>query len=153
MKEDYLEGLDENYLDTWIRRDSVLAKHGFTYREFLVSDHWRQIKKKAAQRSNYQKCTFCNCTNVELHHTSYKWLFTKDELRNIIALCRKHHEEIHDYAKDNDMSVRIATNILRSRYNATKENHMSKLKKYMKYFSIVREEYVKLLKINLKEIT
>lgn len=146
MKEDYLDGLDESYFDTYIRRDISLAKHGFTYEEFLVSDHWQQIKKKAAQRSNYRKCIFCNCTNVELHHTSYKWLFTKDELRNIIALCKEHHEEIHKYARHNNMSVRIATNIIRSRYNATKENHMINLNRYMKYFSVVREEYMKLLK-------
>lgn len=146
MKEDYIEGLDERYLDTWVRRDSALAKHGFTYREFLTSEHWMNVKMKASQRPNYQKCMFCNCTKIELHHTSYKWVFTKDELRNIIALCREHHEEIHNYAKHNDMSVRIATTILRSRYNATKKNHIIKLKQYKKYFPVVNEEYMKLLK-------
>lgn len=145
MIEEYVEGLDECYSDTWVRRDAALSKFGLTYKEFLASDHWLNVKIKAMKRSNYHKCTFCSNRKIELHHTSYKWLFTKDELRNVIALCREHHEEIHNYAKSHNMSVRIATNLLRSRYNSTDRSHLSRLGKYKKYFPVVLEEYNRLL--------
>ena len=106
--------LDEIYVDTWDRRERNLA--GMTYGEYLESDHWQQVKDKAKSRPNYQKCEFCNSTEVELHHTSYKWLLTDNELRVIISLCRVHHQEIHDLAHANNISVRVATNLLRRQY-------------------------------------
>jgi len=86
------------------------------YEEYLKSDHWKQVKQKAFQRPNYQKCEFCDSTKVELHHKSYKWIGTKYELSVIIALCREHHQEVHDLAKSSGKSVRIATNGVRKKY-------------------------------------
>lgn len=108
--------LDEIYAHTWGRREQTLG--GMTYDEYLDSDHWRLVKQKAASRPNYKKCEFCSSTDVELHHTSYKWLFTKDELRTIISLCRTHHAEVHDLARSSGQSVRNATNELRRSYKA-----------------------------------
>ena len=99
--------LDNTYQDTWNTRIKNL--NGLTYQEYLESDHWERVKYKASLRSNYQKCEFCPETKVELHHKSYKWINTKFELSAIIALCRKHHQKIHDYAKDNNVSIRIST--------------------------------------------
>ncbi|KAA9001524.1 hypothetical protein FJU31_06100 [Stenotrophomonas cyclobalanopsidis] len=109
-----MNDLDEIYADTWIRRDAMLGDR--SYADYLRSDGWRQVKEKARGRPNYQKCEFCDCLEVELHHTSYKWLGTKDELRAIISLCRAHHQEVHDMAKAAGVSVRVATNRLRKVY-------------------------------------
>lgn len=106
--------LDEIYADTWVRREQKLR--GMTYSEYLASDHWQLVKEKAASRPNYKKCEFCSSTEVELHHTSYKWIFTHDELRTIISLCRDHHAEVHDLARSSGQSVRKATNELRRSY-------------------------------------
>lgn len=106
--------LDEIYADTWGRREQRLA--GMTYGEYLASDHWALVKQKAADRPNYKKCEFCTSTIVELHHTSYKWILTPHELRTIISLCRAHHQEVHDLARSSDLSVRVATNELRTIY-------------------------------------
>lgn len=114
MKNKKLSSLDEIYADTWIRRDINLGQ--FSYVEYLASEHWRKVKAKASARPNYQKCEFCNNQNIELHHTSYKWILTEHELRTIISLCRDHHQEIHDFAKSQGISVRVATNIFRKRY-------------------------------------
>ena len=109
-----LPELDEIYADTWIRRDSVLGS--FSYAQYLESEHWQQVKAKASARPNYQKCEFCDSQNVELHHTSYKWIWTEHELRTIISLCRDHHQEIHVLAKEKGISVRVATSSLRRIY-------------------------------------
>jgi uncharacterized LabA/DUF88 family protein len=106
--------LDEIYADTWDRREENLGR--MTYGQYLQSDHWQRIKEKARKRPNYKKCEFCTSTEVELHHTSYKWILTNNELLVIISLCREHHQQIHDLAKAKNISVRLATNILRKKY-------------------------------------
>ncbi len=109
-----LPELDEIYADTWLRRDINLGQ--ITYEEYLKSDNWNSVKAKANKRLNYKKCEFCDSQEVELHHTSYKWIMTREELRVIISLCREHHQEIHDLAKAENISVRLATNQLRIKY-------------------------------------
>ncbi len=113
-----MKDLDEIYADTWNRRNSNIGSRGgsMTYEQYLASEHWKKIKAKARKRPNYQKCEFCNNTKVELHHTNYKWILTNDELRAIISLCRFHHQEVHNFAKSKQVSVRIATNTLRNQY-------------------------------------
>lgn len=120
-----MQELDYSYEDTWLRRESKLK---MSYQEFLKSDYWYNVKLKAWKRKEtYGRCLFCGSTkNIELHHITYKWIFTKDELRGIIALCREHHEEVHKYARENQISIRIASNILRSKYNPlpNKKKHL-----------------------------
>ena len=114
--------LDEVYADTWDRREINLGTQ--TYGEYLDSVEWKGVKSKAAKRKNYQKCECCTSTKVELHHTSYKWINTPHELRTIVALCRTHHQEVHDLAKTTGTSVRLATNATRLKYESdwTKPN-------------------------------
>lgn len=121
-----LPELDEIYSDTWDRRDLML--NGISYGDYLKSSHWKSIKAKAHKRPNYKKCEFCDCQDVELHHTSYKLLFNRRELINIIALCREHHQEVHDLAKSEGISVRVATNKLRRVYKPQywEKNRVSK---------------------------
>ena len=106
--------LDEIYADTWARRDFNLGQ--MLYSEYLQSEHWARVKEKTNNRQNYKKCEFCDSIDIEFHHTSYKWIMTRHELRTIISLCRTHHQEVHDLAKSNNISVRRATNALRSKY-------------------------------------
>lgn len=110
-----MKEIDYTYADTWIRRDSNMINN--TYKEYLESDWWKKIKEKAQKRKCYQYCSFCKSkNNLHLHHTSYKWIHTKYELRTIISLCNDCHQEVHDYAKNNLISVRIATNLIRRRH-------------------------------------
>ena len=81
-----MKTLDDTYEDTWIRRSEKLKESGMSYIEYLNSEHWFSVKEKASKRSNYKCCEICGCSKVELHHTSYKWIMTKDELRTIIAV-------------------------------------------------------------------
>lgn len=111
----FKKGLDNTYEDTWNTRLKNLSS---SYEEFLKSEHWASVKRKAKSRPNtYGKCSFCGSKkNIDLHHTSYKWIGTKSELSTVIALCREHHHQVHVYAKENMVSVRVATNILRRLY-------------------------------------
>jgi hypothetical protein len=111
-----MQNRDYKYIDTWIRRENKLQ--GIKYEDYLRSAWWQSIRDKAKARpKTYSRCQFCKTDkNIHLHHTSYKWIFTARELSVIIPLCASHHYEVHEYAKKNQVSVRIATNILRDKY-------------------------------------
>lgn len=120
--------LDITYQDTWETRKSRLNELGFTnYQEFLNSRFWKETREKAATRNNYSSCEICGDKNVHLHHSSYKWLGTKDELRCINAFCSLHHSMIHKLAKTSGISVRLSTNLFRSK--ATNKRVLSESKK------------------------
>jgi hypothetical protein len=111
----YMKDLDYTYYDTWFRRECNMLYN--TYEEYLNSEWWASIKLKALKRNAYKRCQFCDSTdNIHLHHTSYKWINTPKELCVIVPLCKQHHQEVHEYAKLNKVSVRIATNTLRRKY-------------------------------------
>lgn len=97
----------DTYKETWERRRKNLEFD--TYQEFLESDYWKRVKEKASKRDNYQQCEYCDCGKVELHHQNYDHIHTKDELGPIIAVCRDHHQLIHDIAKNFNVSVRISS--------------------------------------------
>ena len=105
--------LDKTYSDTWNTREQRLKELGTTYKDFLQSAYWLDVKTKAQSRLAYRCCKVCgSISGIDLHHTSYKWLGTKDELRCVVPLCRKHHESIHNLAKSKQISVRLASNIV-----------------------------------------
>ncbi|QNO00808.1 hypothetical protein phiPsa397_098 [Pseudomonas phage phiPsa397] len=119
-----MKDLDMTYVDTWNTRTEMLD--GETYGDYLKSEHWASVKAKAQKRPNYQKCERCESRKVDLHHTSYKHIRTPQELRVIIALCREHHSEVHELAKEERISVRLASNRVRLKYQPdwTKENRV-----------------------------
>lgn len=135
--------LDTTYEDTWNTREERLRELGMSYKEFLLSDTWKAVKLKASSRKNYQTCEFCDCTKVELHHSSYKWLGTKDELRTVYACCRYHHELIHKMSKELNISVRLSTNYFRNYKNRFRNKKITKiacvtqeqLEQYLKVFN------------------
>ncbi len=108
--------LDIEYLDTWLtRKENLNSLEVKEYKDFLLSSIWIELKEKASKRENYKKCYVCGCQdNLELHHLSYKHL---NELRNVRSVCRDHHQQIHDFAKAMDLSVRLATRKVRELYN------------------------------------
>lgn len=108
--------LDNSFKDTWKTRYSVLESLGIQrYQDYLNSAEWAQVRTKALKREHYQQCWICESGGkLEIHHRSYKWLGTKDAMRGLVAVCRTCHQQIHDYAKQEGISVRLATNQLKN---------------------------------------
>jgi hypothetical protein len=99
--------LDITYSDTWKTRNEVLGDR--SYQEYLQSPEWAALKERASSREHFKYCWVCGSSEgIERHHTSYKWLNLLD-LRNVRPICRLHHQEIHDLAKAEKISVRLAT--------------------------------------------
>lgn len=73
------------------------------YQQYLNSQEWETLRKKALLMSDY-KCTRCQSKGppLEVHHTSYKNLGTPEEIYSLVVLCRKCHEMEHnsEFKKD-----------------------------------------------------
>lgn len=86
---------------------------GFSsYEEYLESEWWKTFRKKFFRsRVTKKYCLVCagdgeyNYT-VELHHLTYDRLGA-ERLKDVIPLCREHHEQVHEILKreyNNDIS-------------------------------------------------
>lgn len=84
------------------------------YNEYLKSDEWAWKKRKWLKRKRFKKCQKkgCNSTHIEVHHVSYKRVGKIDEGKDVIPLCREHHQKVHDLSKELKLSVRLATNMV-----------------------------------------
>lgn len=84
------------------------------YKEYLKSDEWAWKKSKWLKRKDFKTCKKkgCKIRHIELHHISYKRVGTIHEGKDVIPLCRKHHQQVHDISKETGLSVRLATNMV-----------------------------------------
>jgi len=46
------------------------------------------------------RCVVCGMGNVDCHHIVSRGAGGGDELKNLLALCRKHHTEIHAIGRE-----------------------------------------------------
>lgn len=61
-----------------------------------------EIKEKEAKKAIEKfgsRCHFCRSPHIELHHIIYAKQLGKGKWRNLIPLCRKHHEMVHKNPK------------------------------------------------------
>ena len=65
-----------------------------SYFEYLCSDQWHLTRERFRASGLHQTCLVCFDPNVDLHHRTYSRL-GKERLDDLVALCRRHHEQIH----------------------------------------------------------
>ena len=66
-----------------------------TYKEYLQTNHWKQIRKKALKFAKY-RCQLCNSNNqLHTHHRSYVNLGC-EKPKDVIVLCSECHGKFHD---------------------------------------------------------
>ena len=65
-----------------------------TYKEFLKSAFWKQIRKSILKKQD--KCFLCHYNKkLQIHHITYRGMFRPDK-GQLVVLCRKHHKEVED---------------------------------------------------------
>lgn len=81
-------------------------KHiGFSsYADYLKSEHWKEFKNAYRKCTRMQVCAVCRAPWVELHHRRYKNL-GREEFKDVIPLCRLHHQAVHDWLKATGKSL------------------------------------------------
>lgn len=70
------------------KRNEKLNELNLTYKEYLSSFHWQDLRSKYLTR-----CVVCG-KKAELHHRTYQRL-GKEKETDLISLCREHHELTH----------------------------------------------------------
>src|SRR5438105_4622698 len=66
------------------------------YAAYLRSDHWREFRDRYRESSLRQICVICGSPKAALHHITYCRL-GREELTDVVPVCRKHHEQIHQW--------------------------------------------------------
>lgn len=65
-------------------------------RRYLESPWWRELRGRyVAEPSAPHCCAVCATPRYELHHRTYERCPYQEQLTDLIALCRQHHERLH----------------------------------------------------------
>ena len=73
-----------------MRKDPVLV----SYKDYIKSPYWEE-RKRLYFSNHPHKCAVCGHPDVELHHLKYGD-YGRELDKNLAALCRVHHQELHD---------------------------------------------------------
>lgn len=80
------------------------------YSDFLQSPEWRALREKVIMRDGCA-CHMCKSrNNLRVHHLSYDDLLDEN---NLITLCDKCHENVHQYTKNFRAALRNENSELR----------------------------------------
>lgn len=65
------------------------------YREYLKSDHWKQVRQKRIEMDNY-RCYLCDKSmGLNVHHLRYDNLGNEAVNEDLVTLCYKCHKMLH----------------------------------------------------------
>lgn len=87
----------------WTHYHDYLRKKKITYREYLLSKHWRNLRLRFYRRNkNRVYCSRCKRKNIQLHlhHKTYIRL-GKERLLDLELLCKYCHRQEHKRTKVN----------------------------------------------------
>jgi predicted restriction endonuclease len=77
------------------------------YKEYIVSDAWKEKAKAAKERAGY-KCQLCNIdgndSTLHVHHRTYRNLGHEDDM-DLVVLCSTHHAMFHDKTDEGSIKV------------------------------------------------
>ncbi len=87
----------EGHVMTWKYLRTYLATHKITYRQYLESDHWKQLRSRFwASKLHKRRCVVCGaCAPLEVHHRSYRRI-GQERLNDLMLLCRNCHKATHE---------------------------------------------------------
>jgi len=99
-----------------------------TYNDYLKSDEWKSLKK--IYFINIKKiCIGCRSKKtIQLHHKSYKRLGGLNEVKDLISVCKKCHNEIHTIQKKNGLPLARATTMVLGSMKAVRKKQKGKQK-------------------------
>lgn len=74
---------------------SIAAKHAYRF-WFLKSEEWQTLRVEALV-ANKARCYVCGKSDVsnDAHHIRYRPRWQDTKVKDLVILCRKHHELVH----------------------------------------------------------
>lgn len=87
---------------TWKYLRRYLADNGLTYKQYLASDHWQDLRRRVwASPLHKKRCYACGAKErLEVHHKTYRRI-GHEWLMDLCLMCRECHQAAHDFAKLN----------------------------------------------------
>lgn len=83
-----------------------MRKKSVEYYSYILSNDWQLKKEKRKELDNY-KCYWCKSTDrLEVHHITYERL-GNENLGDIVTLCKKCHEALHERQIQNSKYKRM----------------------------------------------
>ena len=93
----------ERHYQAWeqkqkIKKDKISQSKNMPYKEYLLTEHWREIRESALKRAGY-RCFLCSKgESLHVHHRTYENL-GEESPDDVIVLCRDCHEKHHNIQK------------------------------------------------------
>jgi hypothetical protein len=84
-----------NYLRDYLRENKI------TYREYLLSPHWQDVRRRFWGSKLHNRCCYaCGVKrDLQVHHKTYKRI-GKERLNDLVMLCGVCHKETHRIEKE-----------------------------------------------------
>lgn len=57
---------------------------------------WWELRKRVKERDKGM-CRVCQKPGVEVHHIEFRSRGGKDETKNLVLLCKPHHDDVHGH--------------------------------------------------------
>ena len=82
------------------------------YKEYLKTDHWKEVRNKALYRAKY-KCQLCSSKeNLNVHHNTYENRGQEKD-QDLVVLCQKCHGKFHDKFVEDKNHIEEDENLIR----------------------------------------
>ncbi len=84
----------------WKHLIKYLQENNISYREYLQSEHWQELKARFRQSKLCKhRCYVCGgAEHINIHHKSYKRI-GRERLNDLIELCQDCHYLTHELDK------------------------------------------------------
>lgn len=80
-----------------IKREQISDRRDYYRSVYLKSDHWKDLRARKLAR--HKICEVCGrMGKLDVHHVSYRELYDVVET-DLVAVCRRCHDEIHEGGK------------------------------------------------------
>ena len=78
------------------KQERIQELKSMPYREYLQTPEWKRLREKRLRRDNWQ-CVRCgSAINLQVHHINYMHKGEREEIDDVITLCWKCHNMIHE---------------------------------------------------------
>jgi 5-methylcytosine-specific restriction endonuclease McrA len=64
--------------------------------KLALDRQFSEVRKQVRQRDE-GLCRVCRKPGVEVHHIEFRSRGGKDDTRNLVLLCKRHHEDVHGH--------------------------------------------------------
>lgn len=98
-REEFMEMIDERNDMRARARKRIAAKKKVDYQEYLLSDHWEKMRRRALYHDGY-KCADCmTAETLQIHHLSYLRI-GHERMTDLITVCESCHLARHPEVRE-----------------------------------------------------